>query len=97
MLQVLDVEDNMVCLQVAIFSTLRLRNFYEKLRSRLLQTIMESGFKVLGKNCHLAVRSVMFVSLIRTGRPGVLCRLNAHHHEAKLRRFLVVLHFSEGH
>ena len=29
-----------------------------------------SGFKVLRKNCHLAVRSVMCVSLIRTGEAG---------------------------
>ena len=48
-----------------------------------METIM-SGFKVLRKNCHLAERSVMFVSLIRTGegRPGVLHRLKTRRDKA---------------
>lgn len=53
MLQILRVEDGMVCFQEAIFSTLGLRNFYKTLRSRLLETIMESGFKVLTEELSL--------------------------------------------
>lgn len=53
MLQILRVEDGMVCFQEAIFSTLGLRNFYKTLRSRLLETIMESGFKVLREELSL--------------------------------------------
>ena len=100
MLQVLDAEDVMAYLDdVICFHS----SFEEHLKGveRLLQTIRKSGFKLSGRKCQFATRSVKFLGHVidRDGlRPqpeklDIIHEWKPPHNEAELRRFLGVCTF----